>query len=112
MAPGSRGCPVHPRVRHGPEKENRYTEKPRWNAGDCTIRELSKTDILSWRPGQVTGRWSSRLSSILSNDLHLAVHPRFYSLSRKTRTKKDNAVAELSAIGSLAGQNVRKISRE
>lgn len=27
-------------------------------------------------PGQVTGRWSSRLSPILSDDLHFAARPR------------------------------------
>ena len=68
-----------PTRRHGPEKENRYTEKPR-TALECrrlyAMRELSKTDILSATPGQVTGRWSSCLSPILSEDLHFAVCPR------------------------------------
>lgn len=40
------------------------------------MRELSKPDILSPMPGQVTGRWSSRLSPILSDDLHFAARPR------------------------------------
>lgn len=99
--------PVRPRVDTALRRRTatrRETEKPLWNAGRLlnAMRELSKPDILSAMPGQVTGRWS--LSPILSDDLHFAARPRV-SLNVTVDGEKKKKRKELQDSENPAGED-------